>query len=826
MKKKIFRKIFIAFLLLTAILILTIVYLNKVVLPVKLKSLITRALSSQIRKEVALESVQFNLLRGIVLRNLNVYDGQKILIGVKEAAFSFLILPILKEKKIIIPSIRLIEPAIFLERRADNTLNLFELMPKKAPEEERPRFGLAVSGINVIGGHIDFQDDTFAPHFTQSIIGLDLDISLSLPASIKFEAKGKIKTAPGTSISINGHYLIPRKELNAKISISDLTFRDFSPYYSNFGLSIRDGKADASIDLRLKDNLLTLEAAAQNKNMVLAKDKISLSLNSDIWVSLRYNLEDKQLAYSGKADIAKTNISGIETFDEIKDISGRINFNDSGINSDKILAAVFGLPIEAKIALTDFKNPTITLEAASELSLSALQGIAAEKLRISLPAEVTGLGKLSLKVKTQLPLAEPPQISGSLAITSAAAKIDKIAFPLQDIRGLITFDADKLNWSKGSVSYQDTVYKTEGALVNYKNPEIALTLSSPELSLSAGLSIKDSIIKISELKGKYLGSSFFLKGDLDITDAQSIRARINADTALNLEDLKKPLPKFKERFEQIKPSGIVKARISLDGSINHPKLCAIKAEASSPSLSLYGLKSDAFDLQYSQYQGLADIPVIHLSFYGGAVSASAKANLDAPDFPFWIEAKIDNVKLEKLKEDTPAKKQDIAGTIQAIAKLNGYASDLSKLSGAGKISIENGKLWELNLFKGIGKLIFTKDFTNIVFTRGACEFFVKDKFIFSDNLQLESELTNLKGGGKIGFDSSIDANINVEISNEFVPGSGTIKDLTTALMGEVPRFAVIKIRGTLAKPEYVFDIAVVDVLKGLTGSILEGIFGQ
>lgn len=834
MKKKCLCKTFLILFFLLSICSIAVFYINKFVLPVKIKSLIIQNLEKETRKKITLESVQFNILKGLILRNLSVWDGDRKLISLKEASFSFLILPILRERKIIIPNARILEPVIFLERKADGCFNLQELIPKQKDAAAKPKFGLIISALNLTAGHIDFKDNTLSPPFTKSITGVNLNIFFSLPASIRFEAKGKILSALQTTLNADGQFLIASREFRAKVNLQNARIKDLSPYYKGIGLDIKDGAVDAFIQLGLKGGLLALDTELKVRDIALSKDKIFLSLNADASSMLQYNLADKRLILSGKADIFKTGVSGVETIGEIKDINGRISFSDSGIASDKILANVFGLPIEAKITLSDFKSPGISLEAASELSLSDLQKIVLEKFKASLPAEITGQGKLLLNVTAKPASQEPPQVNGSLNISSAVVKIDKAASPLKDIHGLLSFDMNKLSWSNLSFKYQESEYRSEGELIDYlpagqagKNPTVSFSLSSPELSLTSRLSLtKDKLIKIAELKGKYLNSGFFLKGDLDIADMQSIPCRLNIDADINLDDLNKPLHKFKERLEQIKPSGLVKTKINLQGSLNHPKLWALEAEASSPSLSLYGLKSGEFILRYNQYQSIADIPLIHFSFYGGTIEANAKANLDTDNLPFWVEARVNNVKIEELKEDIPGKKQDIAGTIQAITKLNGFADDLSKLSGSGKILIENGKLWELNFFKGIGKLIFTKDFTNIVFTKGDCEFFIKDKLIFSDNLTLESNLTNLKGKGKIGFDGTIDANINVEISSEFIPDSKTIKDVTTALMGEVPRFAVIKVKGTLQKPEYAFDMAVVDVLKGLTGTILESIFGQ
>ncbi|TAN59886.1 DUF748 domain-containing protein [bacterium] len=827
MKKKSLRKIILALFLLLSIASISIFYINKFVLPVKIKSLIIRHLEKETRKKVTLESVQFNILKGLILRNLSVWDGQKKLIGFKEASFSFLILPVLRERKIIIPNVRIQEPVIFLERESGGSFNLRELMPKPKNAAGHPEFGLIISALNLTAGHIDFQDNAVSPPFTKSLADVNLNIFFSLPASLRFEVNAKIPSALPLSLNADGQFLLTKQELKAKIAIRNASVSDFSPYYKGLTFDIKGGLIDAFAQLNLKEGLLTLDSRLQGRDIASAKDKAFLSLNADASSLLKYNTKDKRLTFSGKADIFKANISGVDTLGEIKDINGRINFNDSGLSSDRILATVFGFPIEAKINLVDFKNPSLTIEAASKLSLSDLQKIGLEKLKVSLPAEITGEGRLLLNVTAKPASQEAPLVNGSLNISSAAVKIDKISSPITDIHGLLSFDMTKLNWSNLRFKFQESAYQSEGELIDFNNPAVSLRLSSPELSLTSRFSFTENkLIKIAELKGKYLNTSFLLSGNLGIADTQSISASLNIDADINLEDTDKPLHKFKERLEQIKPSGLVKAKINLQGSLNHPKLCTIKAEASSPSLSLYGLKSDEFILRYEQSQGIADIPLIRIALYNGVIEANAKVNLDTENMPFRIETKIEDINIGKLKDDTPARNQDISGTLQAVSRLNGFIGDYSKLSGSGQILVKDGKLWELNLFKGMGKLIFSRNFADITFSKGYCEFFVKDRSVFTENLTMVSPLVSLEGKCKIGFDGSLSAAMNVQLSEETMPETGTFKDFTTALMGVPGRFAVIDISGSLQKPEFKFKTAMLEVIKGITGSVIENIFGQ
>jgi hypothetical protein len=155
----------------------------------------------------------------------------------------------------------------------------------------------------------------------------------------------------------------------------------------------------------------------------------------------------------------------------------------------------------------------------------------------------------------------------------------------------------------------------------------------------------------------------------------------------------------------------------------------------------------------------------------------------------------------------------------AQLKLSGFSDDPGKLSGTGKILVNEGKLWQLNLFKGMGSLLFTKDFSSIVFSEASCDFLIQDKYIFTENLKMLSDIADLEGNARIGFDSSLDISLNVKVEDENAPLTGTFKDITTAIIGEAGRFGVIRITGTIKEPKYKFQAAVVDIIKGLKDAI-------
>jgi uncharacterized protein involved in outer membrane biogenesis len=211
---------------------------------------------------------------------------------------------------------------------------------------------------------------------------------------------------------------------------------------------------------------------------------------------------------------------------------------------------------------------------------------------------------------------------------------------------------------------------------------------------------------------------------------------------------------------------------------------------------------------------------MHIALYGGSIDATLRMDTTLKDPAYWLDFNMQDIDLKKLKADTLLKDEDIEGVVDATLKANGPLKDLSAASGTGTISINDGKLWELDLFKGLGALLLVKDFAKIVFRQGDCNFLLQDKTISTNKLTLKSAIMELFGPVKIGLaDNSIDATLEVNVIDEMVPLTGTFRDVTTAIVGQAGRFGVIRITGTMKEPKFKFKAAVADLIKGLTNTI-------
>lgn len=809
------KKIILTILVLFILSVLGVIYLNRVILPVKIKSLIVTQLQDLTGKKVRLQTLQFNIFKGLVLRDLTIYDDEKTYLELKEGSCTFIIWPIFK-KTVIIPALKFKSPEVFIKRRKDNTLDTSELFLNMPGKKQKSKFNISVYNVIVTGATVHFQDEFLTPALTKTVRNLNLNISLSLPASVRFKFKSEISADPSVKVSGGGTFRIPQNELTAGLLIKDFSPRDFLGYYQNLGVNITSGSIDSRINLKFKDRVISADLQAENKNILFDKNKVSVKLNSQVESEVKYFLEEKRFDFAGSAKITDTGLYGLDFAEEVKDINGELEFSNSGIRSQKLLANIWGLPVEARASLTGFQNPLLKISIGSSLGMDSVQGILKDKFKFIFPGVMSGDSRVSLDLESREGILN---FNGLLDILNATVKLEKMDFPFEEVDGRIEFSQNRIKWDGLNFKYSKQRYKAAGELVNFQLPEVRLALDSENLSLRSDFGINRHMVNFSNFSGEYFNSKFSVQGTLNTSVPEALEAEARGALDIALEDMQGILKKYKVQLEEINPSGKVHAKFDFSGNINDFKSCAVNAEFSGSSVSAYGLKANDFFFNYTQKDGLIDVPLARLSLYDGAIEATAKMNLNSDNLPYWLDTNIRGVKLEKLKADTKAKDKDIAGTIQAQFKLNGFFGNLSKLSGAGSIFISEGKLWELNLFKGLGSLLFAKDFANIVFSEGSCGFSIQDKYVFTDNLKLKSTIANLSGSTKIGFDGSIDASLNVQVLDNLVPLSGTFKDVTTAIIGEAGRFGIIRISGTLKEPKYKFRPAVGDIIKGLKKAI-------
>ena len=788
------------------------VYFDEVIFPQKIKHGLIEGFRLATGKSIELSGAKLDLFKGLVIKDLAILDNDLWVIKAKEADCRFLIFPLFK-KQIIITSLELESAQIFLERRKDNSFDIVETFFKE-PILLNGEYSLTILRIILSKAAVNYKDSALDPAFTKDIKNVFLNARLSLPDKVAFDAEFELPSKLACQFKVNGEYKALKKEMSLDIKAKDLYFKEFAPYFKGQNADLPEGRADIEVAIKAGNDILNADITMTSLGLDFSQDRIKADLNCALKAKAQYDFNKKRLLYSGDLDIKNLALSGLEYVDKIDDIRGKAIFTESRFLSKNLTCTLVGLPITAVADLTDFKTGSLNIDIRSLAELGMLKGILKNRFSIKLPAELSGPGDLNLRLEYKVPIKEMPMVSGHVDISGAKITLDYNKIPLDNVKGRFKFTSNQLLWEGLTFEHMDADYSSSGTLTNFEKPGIDITLDSEKLSVRSLLAVNDNFLTISRFEGHYEDTEFSIYGDLDTADPAKITAELNGMIKFGLDENKELLKRFENIMKDSKPSGRLTAKFTLKGNINDLVSCTADVDVSGGRISLYGFKMENFTMSYMQRNSVMDIVKMQASLYGGTLDGSGRCDLVSKDGAYQIKAEVKNLKIEKIKLDTEFKDYDISGSIYSQFGFKGYSGDPAKFSAWGRINISNGKLWQLDLFRGIGSLVFRRDFGSVIFREGDCDFSIKDKVISASDINLRSDLLDISGVARIGFDNSIAASLKAEFTDEGVDASN--------MAGAIERYSIMEVSGTLKEPKF----KIRPDLSNIVSDIAEGLFQQ
>lgn len=802
-----------------------IIYINNVYLPVKVKDQFVKNIETNLKLNAEIEKIRFNIIKGLSIQNISLYDKTKenTLLNVKEIHFNFLLLPLFKERKIIIPVIYVESPEIFIRYKSDNTFNFSKILPLsfKTQAPKKNGFSLMVLKINFLDAKCGFEDEHFTPAFKKSLEEARLSIGINPFADISYSLKAKLVLSEKAhaKLSLQGEYDIRTKEAKTKIELGNLLITEFNPYLQKLPVSIASGNIEtAEFQLNFKDWVIDAKGKAGLRHLVLKKDDFNFSADIDLEPSLSYSLIKKELDYKSGIKLINADLEGVALTGKISGISGDLSLEKDKISTEnlkfKTLASLFAL----KGGLENFSAPFLKTNISSEqLDL--------EKLFILLPhppeLKLTGVAKAEASAKGLLSKM-PLDIKANFDITQAQAQgVALIKEPLNNIRGKIGFTSNTAAWEALSFSYNNIDYTSEGKIIDLIRPRIKFSLASKNLDLKSELEIKDNLITLNTVNAKYLDSQLSLKGNIDTHDKDNPLMSLDTKLSINITDLLSLLAaNTKTTLEKIKPSGKFDITTAISGKAKDYKNWGLHLKGSCPVFSAYNLKFTDLNFSLQKTGPILELPLASASAYSGSIRLQGNFDL-GPDIPaYFLKLNAANIDLAKLKADLDLKEKDIAGILNLEGNFSGDFKGPDNLKGVAALSVENGKLWEVNLLKGLGDMIFLPDYEKITFNQARGTFDIENKSVLTDDLQLTSEQLKLNFNGKIGFDGALDMTVYNEVNKDLIKDSTDIRKFFTAILGEFGGSIVVKVSGNIQKPKYSIIPAASDLIKSLKDFIL------
>lgn len=340
-------------------------YLNKYYLPKIAKQKIISGLSDFTQGKVELDNIHFNLLRGVVIKGLALYDKdnpQTKLCSVKEISASILILPSFKAKQIIIPSLTIKSASIQLIRQKDNTLNISYLLDKK-PSEGSSNNKPLIKSITITDSSVSFTDNTLDPAARIDISGISIHTNVSLSAA---RVQGSLilsKDEKRTNLVFSAQYIIASKDIKGHLTLGDLDFNTYSSYIDglNFPLqSAHINQLQCAYEMKGEDIQTQINASLDNvsceKNGVFLK-----KAESNIQTSAQTTKNNlKAVTYQGQINILKGNL----VIDKTVALNADIASTQADFEGDQ---NIIRLKSDIKAGQADIKKEDIIVSKADAL---------------------------------------------------------------------------------------------------------------------------------------------------------------------------------------------------------------------------------------------------------------------------------------------------------------------------------------------------------------------------------------------------------------------------------------------------------------------------
>jgi len=198
-------------------------YIDTVFLPIQFKRFVTTRAEKILRRDVSIGAIDFRFLKGFVVENITVSrksDPNKPFIQIRQVTFNLLFAPILKKRTIIIPSVGIKDPYVYLSRDEKNIWNFSDLPDIKKMMKQKSSFAVLLRKLDLKGGEVHYSDKTQKKDFLESVEGISIDTTLSLNKGIRFVVEAQVPKRK-SMLKIKGNYNLASRKLTAQVLVDN-----------------------------------------------------------------------------------------------------------------------------------------------------------------------------------------------------------------------------------------------------------------------------------------------------------------------------------------------------------------------------------------------------------------------------------------------------------------------------------------------------------------------------------------------------------------------------------------------------------------------------
>ncbi|MFA5115732.1 MAG: DUF748 domain-containing protein [Candidatus Omnitrophota bacterium] len=642
-------------------------YVNEYIMPTKGKALVLDYLVKATGREVTLGGIYYNPFRGIILRDLTVSDDPKYarkFLEIKKLYLNILYLPLLQDKKLVVSSVRIESPKIYITIDDKNEWNFGSLLFLKdmKPDDQAK---VLVNSISISGGSCVFEDLATEPDFKKEFRDMVFSASLSYPLKVKYRMSSDLDITRKSSMSADGEFVPASRNTTLNLKLKNVPLEEFKPYYSGMPFNSLSGNLSGNISAAFSpENSLTVAAMTSVNSLNLVRDDFTAKGGIDLSGKMTVDLKDKaklkmpcvvtasakmgkldlvskDFAVKGDADangkfvfdlkdkavplkytadtlLRDTKISGVPTFGSIDRINGKIYFDETKLWTDLLKGLAKGFDCVFSGSIKDYNNPNLTLTAKTDLDLARLGELLPLETKEKLKGYAfSGIGKMALNVNGSLKEQAKVPLAYTIAseLLDCSIKPDFLDKPIKSINGNLAIKGESLTLRNISGFFDDKKYLLSGDVTGFRTPACDLSLSSDDLKLKTVFKSLENSLVFSKFDGKYRESVFNLSGSFsEFKDpALDIRGTLNT----KLSELAAYIPKESRiLFDKFDPRTAVSTAFKFKGKVKEQStwqvtLDRLSAKSDTEEMLVLGtindLKDPTIDIRGSLKTGINEL---------------------------------------------------------------------------------------------------------------------------------------------------------------------------------------------------------------------------
>lgn len=776
-------------------------YINHFFLPEHGKELILTQIGNMAGTKVFFKNASYDFFSGLVIENLVIPDPSgknKNLFSAKKIEIKIFV-PDFINNNLIIKKLKITSPEIFIRKKSGGKTSLSSL--KIAPNT------LISPYIFFKDGTIHFEDHDSTPAQTFKISGIKGLLSTSLRGVVSFEIHASYGSSKNKNVLIAGTHSIVSNKTDLKVLAKKISLKQFNKYLKEkFGVLILSGEATINTSIKIENFLRYLIEGSLVLNKLKAGDKnVTFSGSPSVAAVIGFT-GGKNTSFEGTIKTENSTLSFKEQPGTLENFSGTFSFDKTGFDSDNLGFSLDGQQFKGKVKADDFKNPSCGLYLFTSICDNWNSNRVLKKyFPIGKNMAVTGDADVELwidnkrdgtKYETQKCIID---LKGVEVLTRVSQR------PFKNVAGKLIYENKSFTTHHLTGNYIKD-FSLKGEATQEKCPNIRFDAVYNDNKILADFVLYPDSTTINSLQIIREKTNIDISGEITNPAKPDYRLTVSGNT--NFKEISKILPALQlglsnPEMETINFNGIVEGNGGKLEGINCSDI-----QFSIKKLSYENLKVEDFSGTLKYIPGKLTLNFISGNFYHGKAKGKMTFDLNRKWIPlsFYIESKIKNLELNEFLKDFLEKNKKIWGKTDFSITFAGVPKNPSTFKGKGSFNIANGRLWDMDLFKGIWQILVLNNpsLKKAVFTSVSSTFTIGSERVYFPDAMLESRHMVLIPEGYINFDRSINFVIGTEFYQE--DDDTTPAKIAKGLGNLKGKFSTIRAAGTIEKPKLTTEL--------------------